>query len=163
MGMTMETTFADTECDTHRRTRRASSKLLSALFEHHDFRVPKPPKTIPIYVAPPIAEPIEVCILPIAAPKITIDAIKRVVCRHYNISHADMISPRRTIKIAQPRMIAVYLARSLTERSLPEIGRKFGNRDHTTALHSVSKIADLIMTNPAVAADVQTLSAQLTA
>lgn len=162
----MSITLADTECDAYKRTRKATGKLLSALFEHHDFRVPsppKPPKTIPIYVAPPTIETIEVCILPIPSPKITIDVIKRVVCRHYAISHADMISQRRTIKIGRPRMVAIYLSRSLTERSLPEIGRKFGNRDHTTALHSVSKVADLIMTDPVIAADVQALSAQLTA
>lgn len=159
----MSITLADTECDTYKRTRKATGKLLCALIEHHDFRLPSPPKRIPIYEAPPTTEPIEVCILPIPSPKITIDAIKRVVCRHYDISHADMISQRRIVKIGRPRMVAIYLARSLTERSLPEIGRKFGNRDHTTALHSVSKVADLIMTDPAIAADVQALSAQLTA
>lgn len=159
----MTITLADTECDAYKRTRKATGKLLSALFEHHDFRVPSPPKTIPIYEVPPTVESIEVCVLPIATPKITIDAIKRVVCRHYDISHADMISQRRTVKVGRPRMVAIYLSRSLTERSLPEIGRKFGNRDHATALHSVSKVADLIMTDPVIAADVQTLSAQLTA
>lgn len=159
----MTVTLADTECDTNKQTRRATEKLLSALIEHHDFRMPSPPKRVPIYVAPETIEPVDICVLPIAAPKITVDAIKRVVCRHYGISHTDIISPRRTLKIGRPRMVAIYLSRELTERSLPEIGRKFGNRDHTTALHSVSRVADLIMTDPTVAADVQALSAQLTA
>lgn len=159
----MSITLADTECDAYRRAKKATGKLLSALFEHHDFRVQKPPKKIPIYVAPETVDRIEVCILPIPTPKITIDAIKRVVCRHYGISHTDIVSPRRDRKTGRPRMVAIYLSRSLTERSLPEIGRKFGNRNHTTALHSVAKISDLIMTDLAIAADVQTLSAQLTA
>jgi hypothetical protein len=153
----------DTETDAYDRTRTSCKKLLAALIEHHDYRVPKPPKTIPIFEVPPTAEKIDVCVLPIASSKITIDAIKRVVCNHYGISHSDIISPRRDKKVGRPRMVAIYLSREFTEFGLPTIGRRFGNRDHTTALHSIRRMADLIMTDPVIAADVKSLSEQLTA
>jgi chromosomal replication initiator protein len=72
--------------------------------------------------------------------QIRIDDIQRVVARQYNISRADLLSSRRTAEIVRPRQIAMYLAKTLTRRSLPEIGRRFGGRDHTTVLHAVRKI-----------------------
>ena len=67
-----------------------------------------------------------------------------IVARHYNVSKADLLSSRRTRTIVRPRQIAMYLAKVLTPRSLPEIGRRFGGRDHTTVLHAVRKIEGLI-------------------
>jgi chromosomal replication initiator protein len=72
-----------------------------------------------------------------------IEDIQRVVARHYNVSKTELLSNRRTRTIVKPRQIAMYLAKVMTPRSLPEIGRRFGGRDHTTVLHAVRKIEDL--------------------
>jgi len=76
--------------------------------------------------------------------RIRIEEIQRVVARHYNVSKQDLLSNRRTRTIVKPRQVAMYLAKMLTPRSLPEIGRRFGGRDHTTVLHAVRKIEDLV-------------------
>ena len=80
-----------------------------------------------------------------AEPKrVRIEDIQRVVARHYNVSRQELVSNRRTRVIVKPRQIAMYLSKTLTPRSFPEIGRRFGGRDHTTVLHAVRKIEDLI-------------------
>lgn len=76
--------------------------------------------------------------------RIRIEEIQRVVARHYNVSKQDLLSTRRTRTIVKPRQVAMYLAKMMTPRSLPEIGRRFGGRDHTTVLHAVRKIEDLV-------------------
>ena len=76
--------------------------------------------------------------------RIRIEEIQRIVARHYNVSKQDLLSNRRTRTIVKPRQVAMYLAKMLTPRSLPEIGRRFGGRDHTTVLHAVRKIEDLV-------------------
>ena len=75
--------------------------------------------------------------------KISIEEIQKKVAEHYNIRLTDMHSPRRSRSVARPRQVAMYLAKSITSRSLPEIGRKFGGRDHTTVMHAVKKIEEL--------------------
>ena len=75
--------------------------------------------------------------------RITIDEIQKKVAEHFNIRIADMHSARRARQVARPRQVAMYLAKQLTPRSLPEIGRKFGGRDHTTVIHAVRKIEEL--------------------
>ena len=75
--------------------------------------------------------------------RITIEEIQRKVASHFNIRITDMHSARRSRSIARPRQIAMYLAKQLTQRSLPEIGRKFGGRDHTTVMHAVKKVDEL--------------------
>ncbi|MCT4655497.1 MAG: chromosomal replication initiator protein DnaA [Cohaesibacter sp.] len=75
--------------------------------------------------------------------RIRIEDIQRVVSKHYNVSRSDLLSSRRTRTIVRPRQIAMYLSKMLTPRSLPEIGRRFGGRDHTTVLHAVRKIEEL--------------------
>ncbi|MBC9030975.1 chromosomal replication initiator protein DnaA [Sphingomonas sp. JC676] len=75
--------------------------------------------------------------------RITIDEIQRAVSTHFEVKQIDLISERRAVAIARPRQIAMYLAKRLTTRSLPEIGRKFGNRDHSTVIHAVKRIEDL--------------------
>ena len=75
--------------------------------------------------------------------KIMIEDIQRKVADYYNIRLADMVSPRRSRAIARPRQIAMYFAKTLTTRSLPEIGRKFGGRDHTTVIHAIRVVTDL--------------------
>lgn len=74
--------------------------------------------------------------------RVRIEEIQRIVARHYNVSKSELLSNRRTRTIVRPRQIAMYLAKALTPRSLPEIGRRFGGRDHTTVLHAVRKIED---------------------
>ncbi len=76
--------------------------------------------------------------------KLTIEEIQRKVAEHYNIRLSDMIGPKRLRNIARPRQVAMYLAKQLTPRSLPEIGRRFGGRDHTTIIHGVRKIEELM-------------------
>ena len=80
--------------------------------------------------------------------KISIDEIQRKVCENYGLRMADMQSARRSRNIARPRQVAMYLAKQLTSRSLPEIGRKFGGRDHTTVMHAVRKIEELSNEDP---------------
>jgi chromosomal replication initiator protein len=93
--------------------------------------------------------------------RVKIEDIQRIVARHYNVSRADILSARRTATVVRPRQIAMYLAKVLTLRSLPEIGRRFGGRDHTTVLHAVRKIDGLINTDNALADDVDLLKRML--
>lgn len=95
------------------------------------------------------------------ARKVSIDDIQRKVAEHYNIRMAEMSSARRARAVARPRQVAMFLAKRLTSRSLPEIGRKFGNRDHTTVLHGVRRIEELIQSDVSLAEDVRMLEAAL--
>ena len=89
--------------------------------------------------------------------RVRIEDIQRVVARHYNVSKADLLSSRRTRTIVRPRQIAMYLAKVLTPRSLPEIGRRFGGRDHTTVLHAVRKIEGMIEGDKTLAEEIELL------
>ncbi len=95
--------------------------------------------------------------------RVTIDEIQRRVCEHYKIRVTDMASPRRARNVARPRQVAMYLAKVLTSRSLPEIGRKFGNRDHTTVMHAVARIGELTERDPVFAEEVDLLRQMLEA
>jgi chromosomal replication initiator protein len=89
--------------------------------------------------------------------RIRIDDILKVVGRHYNVARADLLSPRRARSIVRPRQIGMYLAKKLTPRSLPEIGRRFGGRDHSTVLHAVRKTEELMLTDEHLAREVALL------
>ncbi|MCE2481652.1 MAG: chromosomal replication initiator protein DnaA [Alphaproteobacteria bacterium] len=93
--------------------------------------------------------------------RITIEDIQKRVAEHYNIRLADMHSPRRARSVARPRQVAMYLAKQLTTRSLPEIGRKFGGRDHTTVMHAVRRIDELIADDSALSEDIDLLRRML--
>jgi chromosomal replication initiator protein len=93
--------------------------------------------------------------------RLTIEEIQRKVAEYYNIRLTDMSSPRRARAVARPRQIAMWLAKQLTQRSLPEIGRKFGNRDHTTVMHAVTRIGELMARDAAFAEDVELLRRML--
>ena len=93
--------------------------------------------------------------------RVKIEDIQKRVASHYNVSRADLLSSRRTAAVVMPRQIAMFLAKSLTLRSLPEIGRRFGGRDHTTVLHAVRKIDGLCNSNPAVRDEVELLKRML--
>jgi chromosomal replication initiator protein len=89
--------------------------------------------------------------------RVKIEDIQRVVARQYNVSRADLLSSRRTANVVRPRQIAMYLAKALTLRSLPEIGRRFGGRDHTTVLHAVRKIETLASNDSTLAEEIELL------
>ena len=89
--------------------------------------------------------------------RVKIEDIQRVVARQYNVSRADLLSSRRTANVVRPRQIAMYLAKTLTLRSLPEIGRRFGGRDHTTVLHAVRKIESLVGNDNVLAEEIEIL------
>lgn len=93
--------------------------------------------------------------------RVTIEEIQKKVAEHYNIRLSDMSSPRRARNVARPRQVAMYLAKQLTTRSLPEIGRRFGGRDHTTVMHAVSRVAELMQQDNAFAEDVELLRRML--
>jgi chromosomal replication initiator protein len=89
--------------------------------------------------------------------RIKIDDILKVVGRHYNVAKADLLSPRRSRTVVVPRQVGMYLAKKLTSRSLPEIGRRFGGRDHSTVLHAVRKIDEQVRVDEKLAKDVALL------
>ena len=93
--------------------------------------------------------------------RVKIEDIQRVVARQYNVSRSDLLSSRRTANVVRPRQVAMYLAKTLTLRSLPEIGRRFGGRDHTTVLHAVRKIEGLVGNDMALAEEIEILKRQL--
>ena len=89
--------------------------------------------------------------------RVSIDQIQRKVADYYNVRMGDMLSARRSRAVARPRQIAMYLSKQLTTRSLPEIGRKFGGRDHTTVIHAVRKVESLRESDPSIEEDVDLL------
>jgi chromosomal replication initiator protein len=93
--------------------------------------------------------------------RVTIEEIQKRVAEHWNIRLTDMSSARRARAVARPRQVAMYLAKQLTSRSLPEIGRKFGNRDHTTVMHAVQRVSELMERDHAFAEDVELLRRML--
>jgi len=95
--------------------------------------------------------------------RVTIEEIQKKVAEHYNIRLNDMHSPRRARAVARPRQVAMYLAKQLTQRSLPDIGRKFGNRDHTTVMHAVKRIEELRGVDSTLAEDIDLLRRMLEA
>jgi chromosomal replication initiator protein len=89
--------------------------------------------------------------------RIRVEDILRIVAKHYGVTRADLLSSRRTANVVRPRQIAMYLAKTLTLRSLPEIGRRFGGRDHTTVLHAVRKIDANVAIDKVLAEEVEVL------
>lgn len=95
--------------------------------------------------------------------KVTMDEIMRKTCDYYNVRMSDLLSPKRSRNIARPRQMAMWLAKHLTQRSYPEIGKRFGNRDHTTVIHAVRKIEELKAQDSQVAEDAELLRRMLEA
>jgi chromosomal replication initiator protein len=93
--------------------------------------------------------------------RIRVEDILRVVSKHYGVSRSDLLSSRRTANVVRPRQIAMYLAKVLTLRSLPEIGRRFGGRDHTTVLHAVRKIEGLVQGDKVLSDEIEVLKRML--
>jgi chromosomal replication initiator protein len=95
--------------------------------------------------------------------KVTVEEIMRQVADHYNLRMSDLLSPRRARSVARPRQVAMFLSKMLTSKSLPDIGRRFGGRDHTTVIHAVKKVEELKMTDSQIAEDVELLRRMLEA
>jgi chromosomal replication initiator protein len=95
--------------------------------------------------------------------KVTIEEIIRKVADHYNLRMTDLVSARRARVIARPRQVAMFLSKMLTSKSLPEIGRRFGGRDHTTVIHAVKKIEELRQIDNQIAEEVEILRRMLEA
>lgn len=93
--------------------------------------------------------------------RITVEDIQKRVAQHYNIKVSDMHSARRSRSVARPRQVAMYLAKKFTTKSLPDIGRRFGGKDHTTVMHAVKKVEELIAGDSEFCADVELLSRML--
>jgi chromosomal replication initiator protein len=93
--------------------------------------------------------------------RIKVEDILRVVSKQYGVSRIDILSKRRQRSIVYPRQIGMWLAKSLTQRSLPEIGRRFGNRDHTTVLHAIRKIEKELQTNSRLRSEIDDLKRML--
>ena len=93
--------------------------------------------------------------------RVTIEEIQKRVATHFNIRTSDMHSARRARSVARPRQVAMYLSKQLTSRSLPEIGRKFGGRDHTTVIHAVKKVEELRELDSSFNEDVELLRRML--
>ena len=95
--------------------------------------------------------------------KVTVEEIQRRVGEHFNVRLSDLVGPKRVRQIARPRQIAMYLAKQLTARSLPDIGRRFGGRDHTTVMHAVKRIEELRARDNQIAEDLELLRRMLEA
>jgi chromosomal replication initiator protein len=93
--------------------------------------------------------------------RVKIEDIQKLVASHYSVSRADILSSRRTAAVVKPRQVAMFLAKMLTLRSLPEIGRRFGGRDHTTVLHAVRKIEGLLQTDTILREELELLKRML--
>ena len=100
-------------------------------------------------------------LLNLAENKVTIDLIQTVVCKFFKISKNEMLSSRRSRYLVRPRQTAIYLTKILTSKSLPEIGREFSNRDHTTIIHSVKTIEKIKETNPEMVDNINKLKNQI--
>jgi chromosomal replication initiator protein len=87
--------------------------------------------------------------------------VMRVVCARFSITRRALLSQRRTLEVVRPRQIAMYLAKVVTLRSFPEIGRRFGGRDHTTVIHAVDKIANMMLTDRELAEEISILRGML--
>ncbi len=91
----------------------------------------------------------------------TVDEIQKVVAEHYGLKQQDLLCERRTQALARPRHAAMYLAKQLTTRSYPDIGRRFGGRDHTTVLHAVKRTEARKAEDSVLAADLEALTRKL--
>lgn len=157
----------------HSRNQVCSRKLLDLLIVEHGKEFPEVATPEPLdleeeeeAVLPPIPNKVISEAAAIAFPNFTfpttgrITAIKRATLTEYpGITLCDLTSQRRTARMVFARQVAMYLAKKLTPNSLPEIGRRFGGRDHTTVLHAVRKIERLVGVDPALAAMVERIAA----
>jgi hypothetical protein len=118
------------------------------------------PEPLPLVLALPPEEPVETPPSAVPVPwigRVDIKRITEAVSDHFGITRRDLYSRRRTKEIVLPRQIAMYLAKTVTLKSLPEVGRRIGGRDHTTVLHAVRKIEAAVLTDPEMAARIDAI------
>lgn len=109
-------------------------------------------------------EPVVIVLEPVdPAHSVKIDRIARIVAEYYDISMIDLCGERKTTAVVRPRQVVMYLARHMTTRSMPVIGHHIGGRDHTTVLHGVHKITELMATDEKLRLDVEFLRAKILA
>jgi len=89
--------------------------------------------------------------------RLTVAEIQRAVCDHYGLPLGEMVSRRQSTSVVRPRQVAMWLAKMLTPMSLPEIGRRFGGRDHSTVIHGVARVKQLILSDATIRADVKAI------
>jgi hypothetical protein len=165
------------------RNKKSSAALLARLIEHHpeqgipdiapaDVAIQEEAVPDPVAEVPPLPSPhgghriafqkwID-SFEPLPAPTYpTVHQIKRCVSEHFGVSVIDIDSPRRTARVVRTRQVAMYIAKQLTPRSFPDIGRKFGMRDHTTVLHAVRKVGKLVESNVEFAGEISLLMAKV--
>jgi hypothetical protein len=149
---------ADLEHYIHQRNETCSRELLEALKANHGLPDNDNPAPPPAVVLPPIPNPIIAEASRIAFPKYMsrVEAIQRSTLTEFpSLTVTDIRSQRRTKAVVRARQIAMYLSKMMTGQSLPELGRRFGGRDHTTVLHGVRKIEGLIVKDQELAAMVE--------
>lgn len=138
-----------------KRDRRATNDLLAALRKHHE-----PPVS---EILSPIPDKDIAAAAEIAFPSWVneVTRIQHAICREWGVSKVDLLSARRTEDVVVPRQAAMFLARRLGSRSLPEIGHRFGGRDHTTVIHAVRKTEERMAADPLLRARVHALAESL--
>lgn len=156
--------LGQTECERRIENRNCTTKFLASLVKHHG----QPCDVIP--VEEPEPPPVKVPVIDVKpwfsivdeeprAPMV--DDIKRAAGKYFKLTNNDFISARRVCTVAYPRHVVMYLAKTLTGKSFPDIGRRLGGRDHTTIIHGVRKIEALIKTDWKVAYDVAHVEAMI--
>jgi hypothetical protein len=149
---------ADLEHYTRQQNEICSRELLAALQSAHGHEFPDNDNPPPPVILPPIPNHVIAQAANVAFPKYMsrVEAIQRSTLTEFpNITFADLKSQRRNKTAVRARQIAMYLAKTMTEQSLPEIGRRFGGRDHTTILHGVRKIERLVVSSPELSAQIE--------
>lgn len=149
----------DTQHKQTMRFRKATKTFLEALLKHH--ALPSEPEP------PPISPKVITAVMEIAFPKLPfgrIEAIQRATAAEFApVTVFDIRSPRRNAKMVLARQVAMFIAKQVTSRSLPELGRRFGGRDHTTVLHAVRKIEHRVSVDPVLAARIERIKTALEA
>lgn len=148
------------------QTREATTRLLDLLCAEHDYNMKppenwKPRKRWHVGLPAPRAKEWFKPAIDGEKPEPKINDILCAAAQYFNVSKLDLLSARRTLDLTYPRHVAMYYAKNFTKKSLPEIGRRMGGRDHTTILYGVRKIAGKIKTDWKIAYDVAQLEAML--
>lgn len=161
MSREIDVELADARHRSH--SRNSTNRLLTLLKMNHDYSVQAPEdhaKPAPVVTEAPTAP--KIAIVEFDQRPVTVPDIQRAVARAFNVSRYDLIGPKRIKKFTVPRHVAAYLSTELTQRSLPDIGRRFGGRDHTTIMHSRGKVGMMMAADSSFAERVNSLREELT-
>lgn len=162
--------FEENEAVAAKKKIDACDLLLAKLYQHHPEHAiaalknikPIVPELDPLVTQIQRWQPRGIAVpMQTALGRPTVQLITKVTAEHYNVAYSDVISERRTRTLTKPRHVAMYLAKSMTPKSLPEIGRQMGDRDHTTILHGVRKITNQLADDLGLARDVEAITARI--